>query len=205
VRKPWPLALFVIVVGGVAGLAIAGRPETVDPFVLGPGTTGAISTSSSSESAATTSTSAPATTTTIAAVTTVPAASTSVAATVVPTTAAPTTTEALPTTTIAGPLPRDQVRLVIANGDGRFRLASITADRIRSLGYVIALGDAVQTVDATVIYYRPDFDDEAAFAAIDIDVPDAIILPFPFNDSQPITDIDGSGDVIIVLGPDAPR
>jgi LytR cell envelope-related transcriptional attenuator len=203
-RKSWPFALVVIVVGGVAGLAIAGRPETVDPFVLGPGTTGAISTSSTSVSASTTSTSEPATTTTIEATTTVPP-STSVAATIVPATEAPTTTEAPTATTIPGPLPRNQIRLVIANGDGRFRLASITADRIRSLGYIIALGDALNTVDATVIYYRPDFDDEAAFAAIDIDVPDAIILPFPFNASQPITDSDDSGDVIIVLGPDAPR
>ena len=95
--------------------------------------------------------------------------------------------------------------MVLANGDGRFRLASVTADRIRALGYVIALGDALKTVDATVIYYRPDFDDEAAFAAIDIGVPDAIIFPFPFKSSQPITDSDDSGDVIIVLGPDAPR
>ena len=196
-RKSWPFALVVIVVGGVAGLAIAGRPEAVDPFVLGPGTTGAISTSPTPVTAPTTSTSAPVTTTTIEATTV--RASTSIAATTVPTTEAPTTT------TIAGPLPRDQVRLVIANGDGRFRLASVTADRIRSLGYVIALGDALNTVDATVIYYRPDFDDEAVFAAIDIGVPDAIILPFPFKTSQAITDSDDSGDVIIVLGPDAPR
>ena len=202
-RKSWPFALVVIVVGGVAGLAIAGRPEAVDPFVLGPGTTGAISTSPTPVTAPTTSTSAPVTTTTIAATTVL--ASTSIAATTVPTTEAPTTTEVPTTTTIAGPLPRDQVRLVIANGDGRFRLASVTADRIRSLGYVIALGDALNTVDATVIYYRPDFDDEAVFAAIDIGVPDAIILPFPFKTSQAITDSDDSGDVIIVLGPDAPR
>ena len=94
---------------------------------------------------------------------------------------------------------------MIANGDGRFRLASITADRIRSLGYIITLGDALNTVDATVIYYRPNFDDEAAFAAIDIGVPDAIILAFPTRAAQPITDADDSGDVIIVLGPDAPR
>lgn len=203
-RKPWPFALVVIVAGGVAGLAIAGRPVAVDPFVIGPGTTGAISTSSTSVLASTTSTSLPATTTTIEATTSVPA-STSVAPTTAPTTAAPTTTEPPTTTTIPGPLVRNQVRLVIANGDGRFRLASITADRIRSLGYIITLGDAFNTVDATVIYYRPNFDDEAAFAAIDIDVPDAIILAFPANASQPITNSDGSGDVIIVLGPDAPR
>jgi len=43
---------------------------------------------------------------------------------------------------------------VLANGDGRFRLASAVADRIRPLGYVIDLGDAVSLVDATVIYWR---------------------------------------------------
>jgi hypothetical protein len=94
---------------------------------------------------------------------------------------------------------------VIANGDGRFRLASVTADRIRPLGYIIDLGDALDPVDATVIYYRPGFDDEAAFAAIDIGVPDAIIIAFPTNSSQPLTDSDDGGDVIVVLGPDAPR
>ena len=94
---------------------------------------------------------------------------------------------------------------MIANGDGRFRLASTTADRIRPLGYRIVLGEPLGTVDETVIYYRPGFDDEAAFTADDIGVPNAVILALPFNASQPITDSDGSGDLIIVLGPDAPR
>jgi LytR cell envelope-related transcriptional attenuator len=95
--------------------------------------------------------------------------------------------------------------LVIANGDGRFRLASTTADRIRPLGYIMNLGDSLNPVDETVLYYRPGFDDEAAFAAIDLGVPDAIIIAFPANASQPVTDSDDFGDVIIVLGPDAPR
>ena len=205
-RKSWPYALVVIVVGGLAGLAIAGRQVPSDPFVLDPGITAAESAPSTSAGTATTSTSEPAVTTTIAA-TTSAVALTSVA----PTTAAPTTTE-LPTTTTAptttvpgGPLPRDQIRLVIANGDGRFRLASATADRIRSLGYIIDLGDTPTLVDATTIYYRPGFDDEAVYAAADIGVPDAIILAYPINASQPITDSDARGDLIIVLGPDAPR
>jgi hypothetical protein len=198
-RQSWPFALAVIVVGGLAGLAIAGRPEAIDPFVLDPGATLGVSTSSVAAST-TTSTSEPATTTTNAVTTTTPA--TTEAAT---TTEAPTTTEVPTTTVIAGPLPRDQVRLVIANGDGRFRLASVTADRIQPLGYIIDLGDTTLRVDATVLYYRPDFDDEAVFAATDIGLPDAIILPFPLNLSQPITDSDDRGDIIIVLGPDAPR
>jgi hypothetical protein len=228
--KSWPFALAVVVVGGLAGLAIAGRPVASDPFVLGPGITSGDSPSSSSVGVPTTSIAEPVITTTIATTTTVQP-STSVAATVAPSTVAPSTvapstvapstvapiatavstttvaptTTAAPTATVPGPLPRNQVRLVIANGDGRFRLAGITADRIRSLGYIIDLGNAVKIVDATVIYYRPGFDDEAAFAAIDIGVPDAIIIAFPTNASQPITDSDTNGDVIIVLGPDAPR
>jgi hypothetical protein len=95
--------------------------------------------------------------------------------------------------------------LVIANGDGRFRLANITADRIRALGYTIGVGDTSYRVDETVIFYRPGFDDEALYAANDIGVPGAIILAFAIDESQPITNSDANGDLIIVLGPDAPR
>jgi hypothetical protein len=213
--KSWPFALAVIAVGGLAGVAIAGRPVPSDPFVLDPSVTVFEPTSSTSLAVSTTAISEPATST--AATITVPA-STSVAPTTAPSTtagttapttsAAPTTTEARTTTVIPvipGPLPRNQVKLVIANGDGRFRLSSITADRMRSLGYVVDLGNAVNPVDATVIYYRPGFDDEAAYAAIDIGLPDAIIFAFPNNASQPITNSDDRGDIIIVLGPDAPR
>ena len=207
--KSWPFALAVVVVGGLAGVAIAGRPEPGDPFVLDPSITIAESTPSTSVIAPTTSTSATSTSQPVI-TTTIAATSTEPASTVAPT-EAPTTTEPLPTTeppttaTIPGPLPRNQVRLVIANGDGRFRLANITADRIRPLGYIIDLGDTLKPVAETVIYYRPGFDDEAAYAATDIGVPDALILAFPTNASQPITNSDAAGDVIIVLGPDAPR
>jgi hypothetical protein len=209
-RKSWPFALAVIAVGGLAGVAIAGRPVPDDPFVLDPGITAPSpdttpltllptpTTSAPAAETTTTSTSpATATTTTIASTT-----STAVPATTT-TAVAPTTTQAV-TTTIEGLLPRNQVRLVLANGDGRFRLASVTADRIAPLGYIIDLGDAVEPVGTTVIYYRPGFDDEAAIVALDISVPDALIAPLPPNTS-PVTNSDGGGDVIVLLGPDAPR
>ncbi|HEY5424070.1 MAG TPA: LytR C-terminal domain-containing protein [Ilumatobacteraceae bacterium] len=204
-RRSWPFALAVIAVGAVAGVAIAGRPTPSDEFVLDPSVTVAVEPPTSTTVPADTTTSAAPATSTTEVTTTTAAATTTLAPTTVASTEAPTTTAAATTTIIPGPLPRDQVRLVLANGDGRFRLASTTADRIRPLGYVIDLGDAINPVDATVIYYRPGFDDEAAFAAVDIGVPDALILPFPTNASQPITTSDGNGDVIVVLGPDAPR
>jgi hypothetical protein len=185
----WPIGVAVIVVGGLAGVLIAGRPGPVDSFVLEPSITTVESPS----------TSGPVVATTIAETTTV-SASTSVASTV-----APTTTEVLTTTPDPGPLPRDRVRLVIANGDGRFQLATITADRIRALGYIIDVGDTLYRVDETVLFYRAGFDREATNAANDIGVPDAVMLEFSTDESQPITSSDASGDIIVVLGADAPR
>ena len=194
-RKSWPLALAVIVVGGLAGVAIAGRPQPADTFVLDPTISVTITPPTTSEAGSITTT-ATATTTT---------SRTTAAATTTSTTKAVTTEAAPTTTTIAGPLPRGQVRLVIANGDGRFKLASITADRIRPLGYIIDLGDSLKPVDATIIYYRPGFDDEAGIVAKDINVPDAIIAALPTTSAQAVTNSDDRGDVIVVLGPDAPR
>ena len=208
-RKSWPFALAVIAVGGLAGVAIAGRPVPADPFVLDPSVTVPIPDSSPTTllPATTTTRPAAATTTSAAVTTTIPASTTSVAtpASTTTTEAATTTTTAATTTTLAGPLPRNQVRLVLANGDGRFRLASVTADRIAPLGYIIDLGDSVATVPATIVYFRPGFDDEAERAATDIGVPKAVIAAFPTNTSQPITNSDDRGDLIVVLGPDAPR
>ncbi len=211
-RKSWSLALAVIALGAIAGAAIAGRPVPTDPFVLDPSITVPTAVTSTTEVVAPTSTTKPlqttstataiaeATTTSTPRSTTSTITGTSVSAPV-PSTIQPTTT----TAAAAGPLPRDQVRLVIANGDGRFRLASITADRIRPLGYQIDLGDTLQKVPATIVYYRPGFDDEAAIVAQDILVPNAVITAFPSNASQPVTNSDLAGDVIVVLGPDAPR
>jgi hypothetical protein len=191
-RKLWPIALAVIVVGFVAGVAIAGRPTPTDSFVLDPSITAVVSDPTAPTAAATTT--AP---TTTAQSTTTTGSTT--------TTAASTTTRQATTTTVAGTLPRDQVRLVIANGDGRFKLASTTAARLQPLGYIIDLADSLKPVDATIIYYRPGFDDEAKIVAKDIGVPNALIAPFPANASEPITTSDDQGDVIVVLGADAPR
>jgi hypothetical protein len=199
-RKSWPFVTAVIVVGGLAGVAIAGRPKPADTFVLDPNQTVVTEPPTSTSPPTSTTVAEAATTTTAEATTTTVVAETT---TVAPSTTEVPTTIAQPTTTvIAGPLPRDEVRLVIANGDGRFRLASITADRMRPLGYIVNVGDIPTLVDATIIYYRPGFDDEAAIVAVDDEVPDAILAPLP---DKPVTNADSQGDVILVLGPDAPR
>jgi hypothetical protein len=206
-RKSWPVVFIVIIVGALAGVAIAGRPVPADTFVLDPSVTVPLDVTPSTEDISTTVPSTkPATTTTTTRVIATDQSTTSAQKSTSPTasTGSTTTEPSGTTTTIAGLLPRDQVRLVLANGDGRFRLSSITADRLTPLGYIITLGDALKPVGATVIYYRPGFEDEAAVVAKDLPVPKAVIAPFP-DPSQPVTNSDDAGDVIAVLGPDAPR
>jgi LytR cell envelope-related transcriptional attenuator len=206
-RKSWPFAVAVIAVGGLAGVAIAGRPVPSDPFVLDPSITAPIPDPTPSTLFPSTTTEPKETTTTVEATTTTAASTTTSVATSAPTTTvvATTTTAPATTTTIGGAVPRNQVRLVLANGDGRFRLASVTAERIEPLGYITDLGDVINTVAATIVYYRPGFDEEAEIVAKDLGVPNAVIAALPTNASQAVTNSDDRGDVIVVLGPDAPR
>ena len=209
-RTLWPIALAVIVVGLLAGVAIAGRPTPTDSFVLDSSVIPVVSDSTPTTEPATTepattepATTDPATTTTTKVGTTTTSSPATTTASALP--VAPTTTQQATTTTLAGPLSRDEVRLVIANGDGRFRLASTTAARLRPLGYIIDLADSLQPVDATIIFYRPGFGEEAKIVAKDIGVPNAVLDAFPTNAPDAITTSDDQGDVIVVLGPDAPR
>ena len=118
-------------------------------------------------------------------------------ATTIPTTVAGTTGPAADQT-----LDPADVRVVVANGDGRFNLAGKNGSRLEAAGYTqIDLEDAAK-VPATVLYYRPGFDDEAALIAQALLVPDALLEPLP---DTPITSNDALGDVIVVLGPDAVR
>ncbi len=128
-------------------------------------------------------------------------------ATTTPATTAPATTPTTaPTTTAAAAnvlLDRALVRLVIANGDGRYNLVGRNVDRLTPLGYTtIDQTDAPRDVARTVLYIRPGFDDEAVRLAADLLVPGALIEPLP---GLPVTINDELGDIIVVLGPDAVR
>lgn len=199
--KTWPFLLGVAVLGAAAGVAIAGRPTPADTFVL--------------DSSATTSTAPAATTTSVASETTSPsttesAPSTTEVATSVPESSAPastttdvTTTDVTSTSIVDATLPRDQVRIVLANGDGRFNLAGSNAARLFEAGYVtIDQTDIGARYELTTLYYREGFEDEAVIVAADLLVPDAVLEPLG---DEPITADDDLGDIIVVLGADAVR
>ncbi len=218
-RSTWPYLAAVVAVGVGVGTWIAGIPQSSTGITIadgvspgGPGGAGGentvalLPTSSFPPITVTPTTepirnpvppsTTPATTTpaTTTAPTTTPAAPTTT-----PTTA-PTTTAAAATNVL---LDRAQVRLVLANGDGRYNLVGRNVDRLTPLGYTtIDQTDAPRDVARTVLYIRPGFDDEAVRLAADLLVPGALIEPLP---DQPVTINDQLGDIIVVLGPDAVR
>lgn len=227
-RSTWPYLAAVVAAGIGAGTWIAGLPSTdagiviatggsgpLDPGASGAQNTVALLPTSSFPPITVTPTTEPVrnpvppagtdTTTTVDA-----AATTTTATTVAPattTTAVPDTTVATTPTTVAPVdgdlLDRSQVRLVLANGDGRYNLVGRNVDRLTPLGYTtIDQTDAPRPFDRTVLYIRPGFEDEAARLAADLLVPGSLIEPLP---AEPVTINDDLGDIIVVLGPDAVR
>ena len=131
-------------------------------------------------------------------------ATTAAATTAAATTAAPTSS-VLETTVSSAQLTdqRVEVSIVLANGDGRFNLVGRNADRLLALGYVeIDQTDVGDRPPATIIYYRPGFDDEAERLAGDLQTPNATITALP---DTPVTGNDAAGELVVVLGPDALR
>ena len=225
-RRTWLISAGIAVVGLLAGVGIAGRPLASDSFIIGAAATdGSAATDvvtstavpAASSSTTTTTSAVPPTTVSnsVAPTTVAPSTSQAPDPTAAPTTAAPTSAPTtVPTTTTPPPPPpppppidqtldRADVRLVVANGDGRFNLAGANGNRLKKAGYVtIDLADVPTGSDPTVLYYRPGFDDEAAIVAADLLVPGALLQPLP---DTPITVNDELGDIIVVLGPDALR
>jgi hypothetical protein len=207
-RRTWPIPLGVALVGALAGVAIAGQSDPITTFVID-----AASETSTTISPIVTLSPTTAVSDTVDIVVTAPPDSVDIptttaapSATVAPTTTtvAATTTTAVTTTTAPADQTLDpsQVRLVLANGDGRFNLVGRNAERLNAAGYTQIDQEDAAHVPATVLYYRPGFEDEAAWVAAALTIPDALLQPLT---DVPITPNDALGDIIVVLGPDAPR
>ena len=93
------------------------------------------------------------------------------------------TTTSTTTTTTAPPvvthLPGD-VKVAIMNGTGERGRAGRTADTLNATGFVTAAKNTQQDrVDASVIYYRPGYGDDAKAVASVLGAPPDIITPAP--------------------------
>ena len=218
----------VAVAGMIAGAAIAGLPDDDESLELSavttttttladvdiastqPATTAVVDTTVVDTTVVTTTVAAsspvvPEPSTTVASTT--PASTTSASTTSASTTSASTTSAstspATNTTLVDQLLERVEVSIVLANGDGRFNLVGRNADRLLALGYVeIDQTDVGDRPPATIIYYRPGFDDEAERLAGDLQTPNATITALP---DTPVTGNDAAGELVVVLGPDALR
>ncbi len=197
----------VAILAAAAGVVVAGLPGGGDSFVLPAGgaspTTTGPTVGIASLPVVPTSLAALVTTTEVASAAPVPSTTVPPATTAVSTTAAPTTVAPATTLALAATLARADVRLVLANGDGRFNLVGANASRLEGLGYVsIEQDDVSQRPSVTMIYARPGFEDEALVLRDDLGTPAAMIVPLT---DAPVTADDAAGDLIVVLGPDAPR
>lgn len=195
----------VAVLAAAAGVVVAGLPGGDDTFVLPPGAVTATSDATAATVGLASLPVLPSTTIgTVQPTTTEVASAAPVPTTMPPTTGAPATTAELVTTSAPNAtLARADVRIVLANGDGRFNLVGANAARLEALGYAsIEQDDVSQRPTVTMIYARPGFEDEALVLRDDLGTPAAMVVPL--TDTK-VTDRDDQGDLIVVLGPDAPR
>ncbi len=204
-RRTWPYLVAVAAVGGVAGLAVAGRPVPADTFVIESGAAVAASTVLTVTSPVVTSTAMPTTGPAIAVTTTVVAADAPVP---VPSSAPPlaivtpstTTTEESTGRVTATTLTVVQARVFVANATGKARLARRISDVLLAAGYTdVTATDTTRSSRTTAVYFRPGFESIATALANDIGRPETPVLPMP---ATSLTANDGSADVIAVLGAD---
>ena len=93
------------------------------------------------------------------------------------------TTTTTTTTTTAPPVvthPRGEVKVAVMNGTGVRGRAGRTADKLNATGFVTAAKNTQQDrVEASVIYYRPGYGDDAKAVASVLGAPPDIITPAP--------------------------
>ena len=172
-KRSWLPLLTVLVLGALAGVAIAGRPSPVDSRVISPVVPTVV-------------------------VATTQATSTTAGAVVSSTSTATSVTRA-PSTTVA-PIDRSALRVVAANGTSTSGLAGTTSDQLRFLGYTqVTPTDAIANAIFSVVYHREGFEAAANQLAVDLELPAGAVAPLR---AAPVSKADADGDLILVIGND---
>jgi hypothetical protein len=186
----------MIMVGGLAGLLIAGWPRSAnDDVVVGAGV---LATASSTVPALTaaSSTASPTTTTPPRSVTR--RATTTEA--VITRTSPARPISRRPSTATPEMRPRKDVTVVVANGGFSDGLAGRGAGSLSALGYVAPKAqNAVKKNDRSVVYFVQGFQREAVRLAEDLGLRANQVLPKP---TRSVSRADGGAELIVVLGGD---
>jgi hypothetical protein len=108
-------------------------------------------------------------------------------------------------TTLGPPKPANEITVLVANGSGVQGAASAMSDQLKAAGYKVPEPDnAKGNVQATVVYYAPGFQREAATLAESIGANPATVQAMP----NPVPTEDGDlrgAQIAVVLGPDLAR
>ena len=185
-KRSWVVLLAVALLSALAGVAIAGRPYSVDTTVIDAPTV----------VAAETTTLSPETSTTVR-----PETSTTVRPAAAPSTSSsPNTTSSPTTTTIEASLNRSAIRVVVANATNRPGVAGSTALVLVAAGFTDSKPiDALENSVVTVVYVRPGFEAAAADLASTLGLAAATVQPL---ETTAITTGDSNADLIVVIGDD---
>jgi hypothetical protein len=104
------------------------------------------------------------------------------------------------TTTLAPPRPASAVKVLVANASGIRGLAGVTATKLHTAGYnTLAVVNATKQVTATIIYYQPGYQQEAAALAQDLGLPPTAVQPMATP--PPVTNL-STANILVVAGPD---
>lgn len=172
-KRSWIPLLATVVVGLLAGAAVAGRPSSVDQTALPPVTQLA---------------------TTTAAPTTLPPTTSSSTST-----SSTSTTSTLPATTTTAPPNPFTTRVLSVNGTKRSGIARRTADRLIAAGWVNTTPtDSIDVVEVSAVYYRDGFRAAAEGVAVALGLDPTTVVPL----GQPISAVDDQGDVVVAIGND---
>jgi hypothetical protein len=167
-RNQWSLYLIVAAISALAGVAIAGPPNSVgsDATIAVPATTVTPTSTLAVADVTTTTEVVTATTEVVAAVPGTNPTETS------------TTVQAAATTTTVPPVVRADVVIVAINGAGASGLAGRTRDELISLGYGKARSaDGTTIVEETKVYYFDGFEREAADVALILELDPSRVQP----------------------------
>jgi hypothetical protein len=121
--------------------------------------------------------------------------------------AATTTTRppAATSTTVPVAHPPGTVNVLVLNGvDPKKAIAKPAATQVSAAGFAtLPPRDATKTVTASVVYFQPGFQPDAAAVARLLSIPPAAVVPLPTPPPPEIGDL-GGAQVVVIVGPDAP-